>query len=117
MWDAHSVASSSEAEQLRRRIQGTSPTWQVVLATSGVAVLVADTSQAMRAHLLHDGAGVMLGEIFLRSRDLDSDAAAPDARFGPLETKAALDSEGRILASGYWGNFVGVLVDDRRLGG
>jgi asparagine synthase (glutamine-hydrolysing) len=114
MWDAQSVASSSEAERLQRRIQATSPKWRVVLATDGVAVLVADVSRAMRAHLLHEDAGVVLGEIFARSRDIDSDATAPDAYFGPLETKAVLDSEGRILASGYWGNFVGVLVDGRR---
>src|SRR6202795_4202214 len=114
MWDAGSAANSSWAEELRRRIQATSPTWQVVLAADGIAVLVADASQAMRAHLLRDGAGVVLGEIFARSRDLDSDAAAPDACLGALETKAALDSQGRILASGYWGNFVGLLVDDRR---
>jgi asparagine synthase (glutamine-hydrolysing) len=114
MWDAQSAGSSSEAEELRRRIQATSTKWRVALAAGGVAVLVADASQAMRPHLLHDAAGVVLGEIFVRSRDIDSDAAAPNTCFGPLETKAVLDSEGRILASDYWGNFVGVLVDSRR---
>ena len=114
MWDAHSVASSAEADELGRRIHAKSPNWRVVLAIGGVAVLVADASRAMGAHQLRNGAGVVLGEIFVRSRDLESDAAAPDACFGPLETEAALNSEGRTLASGYWGNFVGVLIDGRR---
>jgi asparagine synthase (glutamine-hydrolysing) len=114
MWDAQSVASSSEVAELRCRIQATSPNWQVALAADGVTVLIADASRAMSAHRLRDGAGVVLGEIFVRSRDLDSDALAPDARFGPLETEAALCSGGRTFESCYWGNFVAVLVDDRR---
>jgi asparagine synthase (glutamine-hydrolysing) len=119
MWDMQSAASSSAAQDLARRIQATSPSWRVELATDDVMVLVADASRAMRAHRLRDSmgrerAGVVLGEVFVRLRALDGDAVIPDACFGPLDTEALLASEGRVLASEYWGNFVGVLVDGRR---
>lgn len=114
LWNAQSVVSSSEAEDLRRRIQATSPNWRVALAANGVSVLIADASRAMTARLLSDGAGLVLGEIFVRPQDLDSAAVAQDVCFGPHESEALLASEGRKLASDYWGNFVGVLVNGRR---
>jgi len=73
----------------------------------------------MRAHLLRHGlgreaTGVVLGEVFARPTDPGGIAAMPDARLGPSETEALLASEGRALASNYWGNFVGVLLDGGR---
>jgi asparagine synthase (glutamine-hydrolysing) len=114
MWNAQAVAVSSEAEELKRRIRSTSTDWRVAMAGDGVDVLVADASPAMNARQLCDGAGVVMGEIFPRSRDMDCADVAQDVHLGPQETAALLGSKGRVLASDYWGNFVGVLVDGRQ---
>jgi asparagine synthase (glutamine-hydrolysing) len=113
MWDAHSPEIAATAHELARRLGAKSPQWSDALVRSGHKVLVADRSSHFDAHGILDGAagGVVLGEIFRRCSDIDQGAALNHAVFGVPESRAVIDSQGRTLATEYWGNFVAFIVD------
>jgi asparagine synthase (glutamine-hydrolysing) len=111
MWDAASPDCSGAAATMARKLCGNSHDWGSVHATRGLAVFAADESRAMAAHRLVNAAGVVLGEIFERSSDEESEKAARDAVFGEIESRRVLDRKGRNLATEYWGNYVAFVVD------
>jgi hypothetical protein len=114
LWNAESAQALASAEDLERNIQAMSPRWSVVLKDAGVVVLVADRSQHLTAQALFGGRGIVLGEIFPRPNPLDDDAPAESAEFGAKETQAVIESQGRILVSRYWGNYVALILDANR---
>jgi asparagine synthase (glutamine-hydrolysing) len=123
LWDKNSAAHSAEADELRRRFVAPSADlsrearWRTAMAGEGIGVLVAGDSRAMGAHVLSDEnlhAGVVLGEIFERSREPDGDELMREASFGAAEIRAILVSEARCLVNRYWGNFVAIIVDECR---
>jgi asparagine synthase (glutamine-hydrolysing) len=113
LWNATCVTSIAAADALLGRIQALSPSWQVTLSTSGAAVLVADCSRHLSSHALFGASGVVLGEIFPRL-DFTNEGAVGTAEFGESETRAVIDSEGRALVSGCWGNYVAFILDEPR---
>jgi asparagine synthase (glutamine-hydrolysing) len=113
LWNAESDGPLATAVALQRRIQALSPRWGLVLSAAGVAVLVADRSLHLSAQALFDGSGIVLGEIFPRLNPSDEGAAVGAAEFGARDTQAVIESEGRILASHYWGNFTALILDPR----
>jgi asparagine synthase (glutamine-hydrolysing) len=109
LWNAAAAQEEVAAEELARRVQALSPSWSTVMRAPGMAVLVADQSSHLSARRLFGGSGVVLGEIFPA---LDTEGTpVQGAEFDERETQAVLKSDGRILASGYWGNFVAFLLD------
>jgi asparagine synthase (glutamine-hydrolysing) len=114
LWNTESAHVAAIAEDFVLRVQATSPSWRVVLRTAGVTVLVADQSLHLSTHGLFGGSGVVLGEIFPRLNAQDDGVPVGGAEFGAKETQAVMESQGRILASHYWGNFVAVIVDSRK---
>jgi asparagine synthase (glutamine-hydrolysing) len=114
LWNVESAQTSATAEDLERRIKALTPSWHVVVRAAGAAVLVADRSPYLNAHALFGDQGVVLGEIFPRLNAFDGDAPAKRAEFGAKETLAVIESQGRNLASDYWGNFVAFIVDPRK---
>jgi asparagine synthase (glutamine-hydrolysing) len=111
MWDAESPDAFAEAVDLERRIKASAPTWEVVFEVRGIRVLVADRSSCFGAHKLCENSGVVIGEVFVRLRELEADVPAYEARFNRLETWQALKTQGRSLANEFWGNFVAIIVD------
>src|ERR1700735_2149679 len=114
LWNEDAAQVAATAEDLTRRIQAMSPGWSTVLRATGMAVLAADRSPHMTAEALFGGYGVVLGEIFPRTTSLGDGAADASARFGAKETQAVVESDGRILASHYWGNYVAVILGENR---
>jgi len=114
IWNTESAHIVAAAEDLALRIQAMSPNWSVVLRAAGVAVLVADRSLHLDALLLFGGGGVVLGEIFPRLSQLEEGAPVAGAEFGAVDTKALMESQGRSLASHYWGNFIALIVDPKK---
>jgi asparagine synthase (glutamine-hydrolysing) len=109
LWNPAAAIEDEAAERLARRIQALSSSWSTVMRAPGVTVLVADESSHLSARRLFGGSGVVLGEIFPA---LDAHGTPVEgAEFGERETQAVLKSDGRILASGYWGNFVAFLLE------
>ena len=111
LWNAQSAQASATAEDLQRRVQAMSPNWSVGLRAAGVAVLVADGAAHLNARTLSRGAGVILGEIYARLLPLEGEAPAKPAEFGAKETLEVVESQGRILATRYWGNYVALVLD------
>jgi asparagine synthase (glutamine-hydrolysing) len=112
LWNSQSPELSSAAKNLERDLQSGSGTWSLALAGHGIRVLVAGRSQYLGIHSLCDGAGVVVGEVFARLKDVDNSAPAYDAKFNRLETTEALKTQGRSLARKFWGNFVAFIVND-----
>jgi asparagine synthase (glutamine-hydrolysing) len=114
LWNAESAKAVATAESLQRRIQALSPSWAPVFRAAGLSVLVADRSRYLSTHTLFGGDGIVLGEIFPWPNPSEDGAAVGSAKFGAQETQAVLESRGRILASRYWGNYVGLILDGER---
>jgi asparagine synthase (glutamine-hydrolysing) len=111
LWSPESPLASGEALALGLKIQATAPNWEVAFEGCGVRVLVADRSACFGVHRFCDDAGVVLGEVFGRLKNLTEAVPAYDARFNRWETWTALKSHARSLCSEFWGNFVAVMVD------
>jgi asparagine synthase (glutamine-hydrolysing) len=114
LWNAESAQAVASAADLKRRIQGLSPSWSVILKDMGTAVLAADCSRHLSAQTLEGGRGIILGEIFPRVKPSDEGAAVAGAQLGTHETQAVIETQGRILASRYWGNYVAIILDPSR---
>jgi len=117
MWNAESPGASAGAADLEQRIRASASTWEVAFEKRGIRVLVADRSACFGTHRFCDEAGVVVGEVFTRLKHLDSDVPAYEGRFNRLETWQAIKTQGRSLASEFWGNFVAIIVDDGSLSG
>jgi asparagine synthase (glutamine-hydrolysing) len=113
MWNTDSRERSAVARELERRINAISSTWSMELQGEGIRIFAADKSASLGVHLLDNGAGLVLGEIFARQRNIRSDSMVRPAVFGARETKEVLWSQGRDLTSSYWGNYVAFLIDAR----
>jgi asparagine synthase (glutamine-hydrolysing) len=111
IWDEATEEASFAALAMERRLLARSEAWRVEFCGAGVRVMTADKSRALAAYALHGSAGVVLGEIFVRQSDIESDAVSVDAVFGECETNRLLQTQGRVLTEQYWGNYVAVLVD------
>jgi asparagine synthase (glutamine-hydrolysing) len=114
LWNVESAAAAAGAEGLKRRIQALTPAWKLMFTGTGVAVLAADCSRHLTAQSLYGRRGIILGEIFPRPNSWDSEAPAERAQFVAQETQALLETQGRILASRYWGNYVAFVLDGER---
>jgi asparagine synthase (glutamine-hydrolysing) len=117
MWNAESPEFEARAADLERQISATAPDWCCAFKRPGICVLMGGRSAGFTAHLLCDDGGVVVGEVFVRRQEIDSEEAAYDAKFNRLETHQTLKSRGRSLASQFWGNFVAFIVDDGEQGG
>lgn len=66
---------------------------------------------ASRAHLLHNGRGVVLGTLFRRQPPSDDSAVSKPVSLAEQESAGIIQSQGRDLISGYWGRYVAILSD------
>jgi asparagine synthase (glutamine-hydrolysing) len=112
LWNSESLLASTEAADLEAKILQSSPGWETAFEGRGVRVLVADCSACFGVHRLCDGAGVVLGEVYVRLKNLGGGIPAYDAKFNRLETWQVLKSQGRSLCNEFWGDFVAVIVDE-----
>jgi asparagine synthase (glutamine-hydrolysing) len=112
MWNGDSQPASAEAADLAGKVQASASGWEIAFEGRGVRILVADRSACFGVHTLCDGAGVVLGEVFVRLKNLDGDIPAYDAKFNRLESWQVLKSQGRNLCHDFWGDFVAIIVDE-----
>jgi asparagine synthase (glutamine-hydrolysing) len=110
MWDKQSGEIAARANDLASRLAAQSAQWSEVRVRAGFTALVADRSAHFDAHVMPgnegEDVGIVFGEIFRRSAAIDQGVALNHAVFGAPESRAIALSEGRALASDYWGNFV-----------
>ena len=113
-WDARVPERTIAVRDWEGRLQADGA-WVSVLSAEGVRVWTAGATQDFTAHPLAEGSGVILGEIYGRQHDMQSDHAASRPVFGVRASLDVLATRGRRLISHYWGNYVAfLLVPDAR---
>jgi asparagine synthase (glutamine-hydrolysing) len=103
---------SETREKLTRRLQEIAPSFLSVYDSAGLRVLCAEAgTPGLAVHPLANNSGVLLGAVFKRHSDVNSDLADSPAVFDPVATRVVIASAGRSLVTGYWGDYVAFLVD------
>jgi asparagine synthase (glutamine-hydrolysing) len=103
---------SQTRDTLTRKLQEIAPSFLSVYDSAGLRVLCAQTgTPSLVVHALTNNSGVILGSVFKRHADINSDAADSPAVFDSAATREVIASEGRSLVSGYWGDYVVFLAD------
>src|SRR5262245_26608805 len=93
IWNVSSEQQSRTAQSLDRRLR--ERRWTPSLTGAGLKVFCADASATLRPLLLANDAGVVLGAIFERRRDIDDDSPARRAAFSERSCEAILASRGQ----------------------
>jgi asparagine synthase (glutamine-hydrolysing) len=110
MWNKQSAEIAATANDLASRLATQPAQWSRVCVRAGFIALAADRSAHFDAHVMPgdegDGVGIVFGEIFRRSADIDQGVTLNHAVLDATKSRAIASSEGRSLASDYWGNFV-----------
>src|SRR5688572_2749615 len=110
VWNVTNEQQSSTAESLDGRLRARH--WTPAFLGKGLRVFCADAGSGMlRALQLANDAGVILGTLFERNRDIDDDSPSRRATPSARGTQAILASQGRWLTENCWGNYVALLHD------
>lgn len=110
VWNVTDEKQSRTADSLDGRLRARP--WRRVFAANGLRVFCADEGVAtLRALPLVNDAGVVLGTLYERNRDIDDDSPARHAAFSARNCEAILASDGRWLIENCWGNYVALLHD------
>jgi asparagine synthase (glutamine-hydrolysing) len=110
IWNVADPEAGNGARVLAERLRTAGSEWISVLRNEGIEVFCRDVRPgSSEPHVLHAGAGVVLGRLFVRGSDCVS-SAAPLA-FGEADTAALLSSGGRRLFDAFWGRYVAFLRD------
>jgi asparagine synthase (glutamine-hydrolysing) len=110
LWDEQLAGLAARAQALAERLHAKSTQWREVINTNGLRVLVAGATPPFDACVLLGEAdrgpvGAVLGEIYRRN------APQSPALLARREAAQIQVTQGRILASAYWGNYVALIED------
>jgi len=110
VWNVTNEQQTRTAESLDGRLRAR--LWTPTFIGKGLHVFCADIGSGMlRALPLPNDAGVILGTLFERNRDIDDDSPSRRATPSARGTEAILASQGRWLIENCWGNYVALLHD------
>lgn len=109
IWDDASPQENEAAQLLGSRLQKLSPAWRLEFSGPGIQVFGAGDSSSI--HRLCGDAGVVIGTVFTRSRDVLSSAPDQRLQFLPQQSAAIGQSRGRWLIENSWGNYVALGCD------
>jgi asparagine synthase (glutamine-hydrolysing) len=109
VWKVIDEQQSRTAESLDERLRAR--LWTRAFAGPGLRVFCADEGATLRGLPLANNAGVILGTLFERNRDVDDDSPARRAVLSARSCKAILASQGRWLIDNCWGNYVALVHD------
>jgi asparagine synthase (glutamine-hydrolysing) len=111
----HNLSDRSQSETrdtITRKLQDIAPSFLSVYDSSGLRVLCSEAgTPGLAVHALANNSGVLLGSVFKRHPDVNSDSADSPAVFDSAATTEVHASAGRSLVSGYWGDYVAFLAD------
>lgn len=109
VWNDANAQQRETAQLIGSRLQKLHPAWRLELSTSGMQVFCTGaTGEQSRIHRLACNAGVVIGTVFARNRDVLSNEPNAPLEIGPSETAAILRSEGRWLIENAWGDYVAI---------
>ena len=110
VWNVSDEQQSRTAESLDARLRARQ--WTPVFVAKGLRAFCADLGPGtLRAQPLANDAGVILGALFERNRDVDDDSAARRTTLTARSCEAILVSQGRWLIENCWGNYVAFMRD------
>ncbi len=110
VWNVSDEQQSRTAESLDGRLRARQ--WTPVLIAEGLRTFCVDLgSGTLRAQPLANDAGVILGTLFERNRDVDDDSPARRITLTAHSCEAILASQGRWLIEKCWGNYVALIRD------
>ncbi len=110
VWNDRDTGDREAARTLLQRQSAAGRDWRVALRGSGVEVRYARAdTDACDGYALAGGKGVVLGNLFARSREGVSTAAP--RTLGAADSRAMLESNGRHLIASFWGRYVAFLHD------
>lgn len=107
VWNDANPQQRDTAQLIGSRLQKLYPAWRRELTAAGMQVFCTGSeNEISRIQRLPGNAGVVIGTVFARNRDIQSSEANAPLNFGPSETAALLRSEGRWLIENGWGDYV-----------
>jgi len=107
VWNDANPQQRETAQLIGARLQKLYPAWHRELSAPGMQVFCTGTSgELSRVHRMPGNAGVVIGTVFARNRDLLSNEPNAPLALGPTETAAITRSEGRWLIDNAWGDYV-----------
>ncbi len=109
VWNVSNEQQSHTADSLDARLRARQ--WTPAFVAAGLRVFCADLSATLRALLLPNDAGVVLGTLFERNRDIEDESIARRATLAARSCEAILASRGQWLIENCWGNYVALMRD------
>jgi asparagine synthase (glutamine-hydrolysing) len=109
VWNVSSEQQSRTAKSLDERLRARR--WTPSFAGAGLKVFCVDISATLRPLPLANDAGVVLGAIFERHRDIDDDSPARRVALSVRSCEMILASRGQWLIDNCWGNYVALMRD------
>ncbi|MGH8195878.1 MAG: asparagine synthase-related protein [Woeseiaceae bacterium] len=107
-WNQQAAERSSLANILVQRLKSALPEWRCALAAEGLHVYhFGDGNLSARAYLLGQNTGVVLGKVFRRCAEVESDPH--ELEFNEFVTGTIEETKGRHLIERYWGRYVALL--------
>lgn len=107
VWNDANPQQRDTAQLIGSRLQKLYPAWRRELTAPGMQVFCTGApGELSRISRLPGNAGVVIGTVFARNRDIFSSEPNAPLNFGPTETAALLRSEGRWLVENGWGDYV-----------
>lgn len=107
VWNDANAQQRETAQLIGSRLQKLYPAWHRELSAPGIQVFCTGLDgELSRIHRMPGDAGVVIGSVFGRNRDLLSNEPNAPLTFGPTETAEILRSEGRWLIENAWGDYV-----------
>jgi len=107
VWNDTHAQQRDTAQLITSRVQKLYPAWRREHTAPGMQVFCTGSpGELSRICRLPGNAGVVIGTVFARNRDILSSQPNAPLTFGPTETAALLRSEGRWLVENGWGDYV-----------
>src|SRR5688572_6078371 len=107
VWNDANPQQREAAQLIGSRLQKLYPAWHRELSAPGLQVFCTGTvGELSQVHRMPGNAGLVIGTVFARNRDLLSNEPNAPLTLGPTETAAIVRSEGRWLVEHSWGDYV-----------
>jgi asparagine synthase (glutamine-hydrolysing) len=112
IWNPSDPVQSEASNTLTLRLDEFVAGYRPVFSTEGFRVLCAEIgTPGFGVHTLENNSGVLLGSVFRRNSDLTDSSPNSAATFESRDTDRIISSQGRLLISDYWGDYVAFLTD------
>ncbi len=114
VWDSTNPAQQEAARLIAQRLRQLSPAWSEKFSTPGMQVFcIGLRDEAVQIHRVDNDAGVVIGTLLTRGRDLFSPAPDEQLHFNTEQSQAFVQSRGRWLIDHAWGDYVAFGHDAR----